>query len=59
MIHLHPESKHIEHKDKDKDKRNGAPKGDTLASRVQRHRTQNAFMGYLYPIYKLLAWHKR
>ena len=46
MILLQPKSKHIEHKDKDsKNKRKGAPEGDTLASRVQTHRTQNAFKG--------------
>ena len=46
VIHLHQESKHIEYKDKDsKNKRKGAPEGDTLASRVQTHRTQNAFKG--------------
>ena len=40
VIHLQPKSKHIKHRDKDKDKRKGAPEGDTFAARVKTHRTQ-------------------
>ena len=45
MILLKPEFKHLEHKDKDNYERKGAPEGDTHASRIRRHRTQNAFKG--------------